>query len=99
VANIYFVQFIGVLITAAGIVALIASAKLYGTPLTREEQERSGQRGDSYRLPINLTTIASTAFFLGGMGILTWAKFEMYSFLNHWMSNLPEVMRIFLSCG
>jgi hypothetical protein len=97
-SDIYFIQLIGVLITAAGVVALIVSAKLYGTPLTREEQERSGQRGDSYRLPINLTTIASAAFFLGGIGILTWSKFDMCSFLGYWIPNLPEALRIFLSC-
>lgn len=96
--NTYFIQLVGILLTLAGIVALTASARLFGTPLTRDEQERHAMQGDSYRLPINWTTLASGAFFLGGIGILTWSKFSMCSFLLYWIPNLPDAFKLFMSC-
>jgi hypothetical protein len=101
-SNIYFIQLIGVLLTAAGMIALMGSAYLYGTPLTRaEKRERGDDRGRGgyvYRLPFNLETLISTAFLLGGVGILTWAKFNLCAFLAHWLPDLPEALRIFMSC-
>jgi hypothetical protein len=97
-ANPYFIQLIGLLLTLAGMIALTASAKCFGTPLTRGEQRSSGQRGNSYSLPINWSAPASGAFFLGGMGMLTWSEFDMCPFLGYWMTNLPEALKLFLSC-
>jgi hypothetical protein len=96
--DIYIVQLIGVLLTAAGAIALMASAVLYGTPLTPQEKQREGyRRGNVYRMPFNLETIASTTLLLAGIGILIWAKFDACAFLAHWLPDLPEA-RIFLSC-
>jgi hypothetical protein len=100
--NIYIVQLIGVLITGAGVLALTASTYLYGTPLTREEKRRAGHNGlrgrASYRLPFNLESIASALFLLSGIGILTWAKFELCPFLSYWLPDLPESLRFLLTC-
>ena len=100
--NIYIVQLIGVLITGAGVLALTASKYLYGTPLTREEKRRAARdersSGTSYRLPINLETIASALFLLGGIGILTWSKFELCSFVAHWLPDLPDALLFLFTC-
>jgi len=100
--NNYFVQLIGILLTVAGMIALTVSARLFGTPLSNEEKRRAGDKrnrgGDVYRLPINLEVIVSTAFFLGGIGILTWSKFNLCVFLAYWLPGLPEALRLLLSC-
>ena len=93
------IQMIGLLIAGTGAVALTACAYLYGTPLTREEKRRHGDpRGNVYSLPFNLETIASGLVLLGGIGILLWAKFDLCLFLAHWLPELPEAVRLFLSC-
>lgn len=100
-ADIYLIQLIGVLLTTAGIAALSASAFLYGTPLTRDEKWDMGRKWEHqnvYRLPVRLETLASGFFFLGGVGILWWSKFEPCAFLAHWLPELPEALRLFLSC-
>ena len=97
-ANIYVLQLVGLLLAAAGAIALMASALLYGTPLTSKEKIRNNQRGNVYRLPFNLETVASTLFLLAGIGILLWAKFDVCSFLTHWLLDLPEALQIYLSC-
>ena len=100
-ADIYLIQLIGVLLTTAGVAALSASAFLYGTPLTREEKrnmDRKWEHRNTYRLPIRLETMVSAVFFLGGLGILGWSKFDLCSFLAHWLPELPEALRLLLSC-
>lgn len=98
-SDVYLIQLIGLLIAAAGVIALLATTSLYGTPLTRDEKRRQGDiKGNLYRLPFNLETIASALFFLGGVGILTGSKFNLCAFLIHWLPNLPEAFRIFLAC-
>jgi hypothetical protein len=96
--NLYFIQLIGVLLTAAGIVALTAASRVFGTRLTREEKRERGKDGDLYRLPINLETIASAVVFLGGVGILKWSNFNLCAFLAYWQPDLPEAIRLLLSC-
>jgi hypothetical protein len=96
--NPYFIQLIGVLLTFAGIVALTAASRIFGSPLTREERRELGKDGDWYRLPINLETIASGALFLAGIGILKWSNFSLCAFLAYWLPDLPEAMRLLLSC-
>jgi len=80
----------------------MASAYLYGTPLTGTEKRRMdddrGRGGHVYRLPFNLETLISTVFLLGGVGILTWAKFNLCAFLAHWLPDFPEALRFFMSC-
>ena len=102
VANIYFIQLIGVILTVAGMVALTASAHVFGTPLSNKEKGRASdewnRRRDVYRLPINLEVIVATAFFLGGIGLLTWSKFDLCTFLAYWMPGLPEPITLLLSC-
>jgi len=97
--DVYIVQLIGILLTAAGAIALAASAVLFGTSLTRQERRREGYRaGNVYRMPFNLETIASTLFLLTGIAILSWTKFDACAFLDRWLPDLPEAARIFLSC-
>jgi hypothetical protein len=100
--NNYIVQLIGVLITGAGVLALTASTYLYGTPLTREEKRMAARdersSGTLYRLPFNLETIASALFLLGGIGILTWSKFELCSFLAYWLPDLPNALIFLFTC-
>jgi hypothetical protein len=100
--NIYLIQLVGVILGIAGMVALTVSAHLFGTPLSPAEKRRASdewnRRRDAYRLPINLETIASAAFLLGGLGILTWSKFELCAFLAYWLPPLPEAIRLLLSC-
>ena len=75
--NIYLVQLVGVLLTGTGMAALTVSSYLYGKPLSRDERRRIGENRSNFRrLPINLEAIISAAFFLGGMGILAWSKFN-----------------------
>ena len=70
--NLYLIQLIGILLTGAGMIALAATAQLFGKPLTRDERLSMGEkRSKFYRLPINLETVASAVVFLAGVGILT----------------------------
>jgi hypothetical protein len=83
-------------------IALTASAHLFGTPLSLEEKRRASdewnRRRDVYRLPINLEAMVAIAFFLGGIGILIWSKFNLCAFLAYWLPNPPEAIRLLLSC-
>lgn len=97
--NPYFIQLIGILLTGAGMVALAAAARIFGKPLTREERLRSGNKpSGTYSLPINLETVASAAMFVTGIGILTWSKFKLCTFLIYWIPKLPPEIRFWLSC-
>ena len=96
--NPYIIQLLGVLLTGAGVVALTAAAHVFGTPLTYEETRELGKEGNWYRLAFNLETIASAAVFLGGVGILKWSNFNLCIFLAYWLPDLPEAMRLLLSC-
>jgi hypothetical protein len=84
------------------VIALIASAHLFGTPLSPAEKRRASdewnRRRDAYRFPLSVEAMTSMAFFLGGIGILTWSKFNYCSFLDYWLPSLPEVIRLLLSC-
>jgi len=103
VANLFLIQFVGVVLAVAGMIALTASARLFGTPLSPAERRRASdewnRKRDMYRLPINLETIVSTIFFVGGIGILVWSKFEFCTFLSYWLPSVPEVIRLLISCG
>src|ERR671923_2585413 len=96
------IQLIGVVLTAAGMIALTASAHLFGTPLSPAERRRASdewnRRRDLYRLPFNFDVITSTIFFLGGIGILAWSKFSLCAFLAYWLPSLPYAVRLVLSC-
>jgi len=97
--NPYFIQLIGIIMAGAGAVALTAAAHIFGRPLTRDERERLGEkRSDFYKLSINLETLASAVVFLAGIGILTWSKFKLCSFLLYWIPDLPYGIRFWLSC-
>jgi hypothetical protein len=103
VANTYLIQLVGVILTIAGLIALTASTHLFGTRRSPAERRRASdewnRRRNVYRLPINLETIASTLVLLGGVGILTWSKFNLCAFLAYWLPPLPEAVRLFLSCS
>ena len=97
--NPYFIQLVGVLVTGAGIVALTLASRIFGRPLTREERMHMGDKpSGTYSLPINLETIASAVLFLAGIGILNWSNFRLCAFLAYWLPNLPEAIRLLLSC-
>lgn len=96
--NIYFIQLVGLVLLAAGILALTAAAHVFGTPLTREESREIGKEGNWYRLPINLETIASSLVFLAGMGILSSSKFSLCAFLAYWLPEFPVAIKFWLSC-
>ena len=98
--NIYIIQLTGILLTAAGLAALTASAYIYGRPLTRDEQTRRGNEGKQMRrLPINLETVSSTAFVLIGLGILNWSDFDLCAYLAYWLPGLSASIKFWLSCG
>jgi len=98
-SNPYFIQFIGILLTTIGVVAITVASRIFGKPLTREERIRMGDKtSGTYRLPINLETIASAVLFLAGVGILKWSDFSLCAFLAHWLPDLPEAIRLLLSC-
>jgi hypothetical protein len=103
VENIYLIQLVGVMLAATGIIALTASAHLFGTPLSPAERRRASdewnRRRDVYSLPINLESIVSAIFFLGGIGILVWSKFELCAFLAYWLPPMPDVVRLLMSCS
>lgn len=94
--GIYFIQLIGVVLTGLGMMALMASSYLFGRPVSWNERRRMG--ANTRRLPINFETLVSVAFFLGGMGILTWSKFNICPFLAYWLPDLPDAIRFILSC-
>ena len=96
--NPYFIQLIGILLTAAGVVALTAASRIFGRPLKYEEKRETGKEGNWYRLPFNLETIASGALFLAGIGILKWSNFSLCAFLAYWLPDLPEAIRLLFSC-
>ncbi|HEX9333474.1 MAG TPA: hypothetical protein VF896_16395 [Anaerolineales bacterium] len=101
-ANNYLIQLIGVILAIAGIIALTASAHIFGTPLSPAEKRRASdewnRKRDVYRLPVNLDVIASTIFFFGGIGVLAWSNFNLCAFLAYWLPPLPEIARLLLSC-
>ena len=98
-SNIYAIQLLGVLLTATGVIALTATSYVYGTPLSREERSRTGERRSNFRrVPINLEAVLSAACLLGGMGLLTWSKFNLCAFLAYWLPNLSDALMFILSC-
>ena len=90
------------MLATAGLIALSASAHLFGTPLSHAEKRRASdewnRRRDAYRLPISLESIAALLFFFAGIGILTWSKFNLCAFLAYWLPPLPDAVRLLLSC-
>jgi hypothetical protein len=102
VASIFLIQLVGVVLAVAGFIALTASAHLFGRPLSPAERQRASdewnRRKTVFRLPLNLETILSSIFFLGGVGILVWADFDLCTFLAYWLPPLPAVARLLLSC-
>ena len=97
--NLYIIQLIGVLLTAAGLAALTASAFIYGRPRTRDERLRMrNERKPVRRLPLNPETIASTAFVLIGLGILNWSNFNVCAYLAYWLPSLSGSIKFWLSC-
>ncbi len=101
-ANIYLIQLVGVILVAAGVIALTAASHVFGTRLSPTEKRRASdewnRRSDVYRLPVSFETVVSLLFFLGGMGILAWSKFSLCEFLTYWLSPLPEAVKLFLAC-
>lgn len=97
--NLYIIQLIGVLLTAAGLAALTACAYVYGRPLTRDERLKMGkERKHMRRLPLNPETIASTAFVLIGLGVLNWSNFNVCAYLAYWLPSLSQSIKFWLSC-
>jgi hypothetical protein len=100
--NVLLIQLIGVVLTTAGLIALMASAHVFGIPLSPAEKRRASdewnRKRDAYRLPINLETLVSAIFFLGGIGILVWSKFEFCAFLAYWFPPLPDAVKLLLAC-
>jgi len=97
--NPYIIQSIGLVITAIGVIALIALTTIYGRPLSNEERLRMGKESRSLnRLPINIETIIATLILLAGIGILGWSKFNLCTFISYWIPNLPSVLMSTLRC-
>jgi hypothetical protein len=100
--NDHLIQLIGVVLTVAGLIALTASAHVFGTPPSPAEKRRASdewnRKRDTYRLPINLETVISAIFFLGGIGILVWSKFEFCAFLAYWFPPTPEAIKLLMAC-
>ena len=97
--NPYFMQLIGIILAGAGMVALTATAHIFGKPLSRDERLRMGERQSNVsRLPFNLETITSAVVFLAGISILTWTKFNLCAFLIYWLPDLPTAIKLFLAC-
>lgn len=101
-ADMFLIQLIGVMLTVGGMIALTAAAHVFGAPFSPAEKRRASdewnRRRDVYRLPINLETVASTLFFLAGIGILVWSRFNLCAFLAYWLPPLPDVVSLLLSC-
>ena len=97
--NTYTIQFIGLAMTAIGVIALVAVRTVYGRPLTNEERLRMGEKSRSlYRLPINIETMIAALILLAGIGILGWSKFDLCTFVSYWIPNLPNVFMATLRC-
>jgi len=97
--NPFFLQLIGILLAAAGFAALTAAGYSYGKPLSRDERQRKGLSDSNwYSLPINLATIAAAAFVFVGLGILARTHFNLCSFINYWLPQIPYGIKFFLSC-
>jgi hypothetical protein len=100
--NVLLIHLIGVVLTLAGLIALMASAHVFGIPLSPAEKRRASdewnRKRDAYRLPINLETVVSAIFFLSGIGILVWSKFELCVFLAYWFPPLPDAVKLLLAC-
>jgi len=100
--NDRLIQLVGVVLTVAGLIALTASAHVFGTPISPAEKRRGSdewnRRRDAYRLPVNLDTILSGIFLLGGISILAWSKFELCTFLVYWFPPMPDAIKLLLSC-
>jgi hypothetical protein len=100
--DLFLIQLLGVILAAAGLIALAVSAHLFGTPASPAEKRRASdewnRRKDLYRLPITPEVILSTIFFLGGIGILIWSRFNLCAFLAYWFPPLPEQVKLILSC-
>ena len=100
--NDRLIQLVGVVLTIAGLIALTASAHVFGTPVSPAEKRRASdewnRRKDAYRLPVNPDTIVSAIFFLGRISILAWSKFELCTFLVYWFPPLPDAIKLLLSC-
>lgn len=95
----YIIQSIGLVITAIGVLALIAFMTIFGRPLSEEEiHQRGGEGRGLYRLPINIETIVSTLILVSGIGILTWSNFDHCLFIRHWAPNLPDTVMVALQC-
>ena len=101
-ASIFLIQMVGLVLAVAGFVALTASAHLFGTPASPAERRRASdewnRKRNAYRLPINLESIVSAIFFLGGISILVWSKFNLCAFLAYWFPPLPDMAKVLLSC-
>jgi hypothetical protein len=102
VANDYLIQFVGVVLAVAGFIALTASAHVFGTPLSPAEKRRASdewnRKRDAYRFPINPESVISAVFFLGGIGILIWTKFEFCAFVAYWFPPLPDAIKLLFAC-
>lgn len=100
--SLYIIQLIGVVLTLAGFIALGAAAHIFGAPISPADKRRASdewnRNRNAYRLPINLEVIASTLFFVGGIGILAWSRFDVCIFLAYWLPPLPDILQILLSC-
>ena len=101
-SNGHLIQLVGVVLTVAGLISLTASAHVFGTPPSAAEKRRASdewnRRRDAYRLPVNPEMIMSAIFFLGGISILVWSKFELCMFLAYWFPPIPEAVKVLLSC-
>jgi len=100
--NERLIQLVGVVLTVAGLISLTASAHVFGTPLSPAEKRRASdewnRRRDTYRLPVNLEAVLSAIFFLGGIAVLIWFRFEFCGFLAYWLPPMPEAVKVLLSC-
>jgi hypothetical protein len=100
--NVLLIHLIGVVLTMTGLITLMASAHVFGIPFSPAEKRRASdewnRKRDAYRLPINLETVVSAIFLLGGIGILIWSKFELCTFLAYWFPPLPDALRSLLAC-
>jgi hypothetical protein len=100
--NVHLIHLVGVVLTLAGLISLTASAHVFGTPQSPADKlwasDEWNRRRDSYRLPVNFEMIISAIFFLGGIGILIWSRFELCTFLGYWLPPLPAAVRVLLSC-
>jgi hypothetical protein len=102
-ANAQLIHLVGIVLTVAGLISLTASAHVFGTPISPAEKRRGSDewnhRRDAYRLPVNLDSIVSAIFFLGGISILVWSKFEFCAFLAYWLPSMPDAIMLLLSCS